>query len=186
VTYVEWSGAFYQRTVVPWRVIASDEDALLFADELAHGSISLDQATSISGALLYAFGLIQRAGIDSDRNAIDVSGDGPNNNGSSVPPVRNVVLREGIVINGLPIILDPTPVYGGSIADYYEDCIIGGPGAFIVAVTDVNQFSAAIRRKLVLEIAARDVNVTIEPVLDIFPSRPRIDCYLAETVRPPR
>ena len=127
VTYVEWSGAFYQRIVVPWRVIGSDEDALTFADELAHVSISLDQSTSISGGLIYALSLIQKAGIDSDHNAIDVSGDGPNNNGTSVPLVRDEILREGIVINGLPIILDPTPVYGGSLADYYEDCVIGGP-----------------------------------------------------------
>ena len=186
VTYVEWGGVFYQRTVVPWRVIGSDEDALVFADDLDHTSISLDQSTSISGGLLFALGLIQRAGIDSDRSTIDVSGDGPSNNGTSVPPVRDEILHQGIVINGLPIILDPTPVYGGSLADYYEDCVIGGPGSFILTVTDLSQFQSAIRRKLVLEIAAADARPPVQPVQDIFPSRPPIDCYLAETVRPPR
>jgi hypothetical protein len=186
VTYVEWSSAFYQQTVVPWRIIASDEDALVFADDLARAPISLDQSTSISGGLLYSLTVLERSGIDSDRSAIDVSGDGPNNNGAQVAPIREQVLRAGMVINGLPIILDPTPVYGGSLADYYEDCVIGGPGAFFITVTDVREFQSAIRRKLVLEIAAANPLPQAVPVQDTLASRPKMNCLLAETIRPPR
>ena len=36
---------------------------------------------------------------------------------------------------------------------YYRNCVIGGPGAFVVPVNDWSQFPEAIRRKLVLELA---------------------------------
>ena len=36
---------------------------------------------------------------------------------------------------------------------YYTDCVIGGPGAFMIPVNDWSQFPEAIRRKLVLELA---------------------------------
>jgi hypothetical protein len=44
------------------------------------------------------------------RRIIDISGDGPNNNGPSVTPVRDEALSKGIVINGLPIM---EPFQGG-------------------------------------------------------------------------
>ena len=36
---------------------------------------------------------------------------------------------------------------------YYTNCVIGGPGAFMIPVNDWSQFPEAIRRKLVLELA---------------------------------
>ena len=36
---------------------------------------------------------------------------------------------------------------------YYQACVIGGPGAFVIPVTEWDQFARAVRRKLVLEIA---------------------------------
>ena len=38
---------------------------------------------------------------------------------------------------------------------YYEDCVIGGPGAFVIPIRERDQFKEAIRTKLVLEIAGR-------------------------------
>ena len=35
---------------------------------------------------------------------------------------------------------------------YYETWVAGGPGAFVMKVTDASQFADAIRRKIVLEI----------------------------------
>jgi hypothetical protein len=185
VTYVEWSSAFYQHIVVPWRVIANDEDALSFADELARVPITLDSMTSISGALRYALGVFDSPQLVGDRRTINVSGDGPNNAGSSLLPIREQVLRQGITINGLPIILDPTAVYGGSLADYYQDCVIGGPGAFILTVTALDQFATATKRKLVLEIASASA-LSVVPVAEVVTARPKMDCVLAEQYRPGR
>ena len=36
---------------------------------------------------------------------------------------------------------------------YYTNCVIGGPGAFMIPVNDWAQFPEAVRRKLVLELA---------------------------------
>ena len=38
---------------------------------------------------------------------------------------------------------------------YYEDCVIGGPGAFVIPIRERDQFKEATRTKLVLEIAGR-------------------------------
>ncbi|MFO1183327.1 MAG: DUF1194 domain-containing protein [Bauldia sp.] len=164
VTYIEWSSPGYQRVVVPWRVIADRGDAEVFAADLAKAPMSLDFSTSISAALLYAEGLFRKSGLESTRRAIDVSGDGTNNGGRSLPPVRDQVLRQGIVINGLPILIDTKPVYsGGTLADYYEDCVIGGPGSFLIAIGDLSQFAEATRRKLVREITSRPETASAGP-----------------------
>jgi hypothetical protein len=187
VTYIEWSSPRYQRVVVPWRVIADEEDALVFADDLAKAPISLDFSTSISAVLLYAEGLFLHSGLASTRRAIDVSGDGTNNGGYSLPPVRDQVLRQGIVINGLPILIDSKPVYsGGTLADYYEDCVIGGPDSFLVAITDLSQFGGATKRKLVREItsgreiASVDQPPRLFPVVQTVLPRSQTDCVLEE------
>jgi hypothetical protein len=79
-----------------------------------------------------------------------VSGDGPNNRGRSVTQARDEAVAGGIGINGLPILaLDPT------LDQYYEDNVIGGPGAFVVAAKDYETFAEAILKKLITEIAGR-------------------------------
>ena len=100
--------------------------------------------------------LFEGNGFRGIRRVIDVSGDGTNNQGPLVTLVRDEVLAKGIVINGLPIMLkEPRP---GSIDlkdldIYYEDCVIGGPGAFVIPIREREKFKEAIRTKLVLDIA---------------------------------
>ena len=97
-------------------------------------------------------------GFRSTRQVIDVSGDGPNNMGMPVLEAREAVLARGITVNGLPIMLHADYFGGYSIPDldvYYEDCVIGGPGAFLITVASLERFAEAVRRKLVLEIAGR-------------------------------
>ncbi len=188
VTYVEWSGAFYQQTLVPWHVVGTPDEVKRFADALAAAPIASDNRTSISAGLQYAAGAFNTSGLDSERRTIDLSGDGPNNEGPTLPPVREYVLKQGININGLPLLLDPSPTMGPygrvSLSDYYEDCVIGGPGSFVIPVLDLKDFAPAIRRKLILEIAGLPpVSEGIIPVLDSLSDRPKIDCLLAESLR---
>ena len=90
---------------------------------------------------------------------IDVSGDGANNQGIAVEVARDAAVRRGITINGLPLLLKPSSFDGYfemvNLDDYYQDCVIGGTGAFIVPVRNVSEFVPAIRRKLMMEIAGR-------------------------------
>jgi hypothetical protein len=156
LAYVEWSGPFTQRVVAPWRVIDGPQAAAAFADEISLAPIRSGRGTSISGALTYAAEYLGSA-PPATRRVIDVSGDGPNNTGAPVTLARDRVLAEGVEINGLPIMLKaPDPTFSIIELDaYYEDCVIGGPAAFVIPVTDVAGFATAIRQKLILEIAGR-------------------------------
>ncbi|MFW8644830.1 DUF1194 domain-containing protein [Rhizobium beringeri] len=86
------------------------------------------------------------------RQVIDVSGDGPNNSGDPVTPARDKAVEAGMIINGLAIMLRPSDAPNG-LDKYYADCVIGGPGAFVLPVRKIEDFAIAVRRKLVLEIS---------------------------------
>ena len=125
-----------------------------FYDGLAGGG------TSISGALSFASRLLQMSGLKADRQVIDVSGDGVNNCGAPVAPIRDAVIAQGATINGLAI----SPLQGAADGNtdsfgqptlewYYKSRVIGGPRAFVITVGDRADIENAIQRKLVLEIA---------------------------------
>jgi hypothetical protein len=180
VTYFEWAGPGDQKIVVPWRLIDGPETAAAVAKEIAAAPYRRAAKTSISGALGFAKPLFDASGYRGIRRVIDVSGDGTNNSGERIVPVRDDVIASGMTINGLPIMLKrPTP---GSmdienLDVYYEDCVIGGPAAFVVPIHERNQFKAATRTKLVLEIAGR----TPQPrVIPAAASAPRISCTIGE------
>lgn len=157
VTYMEWAGIGHHWTVVGWSQIGSEEDALLFAQRLNSQPLVTAVRTSISGALAYALPQFESNGFTAPRQVIDISGDGPNNHGPLVTVARDAVLARGITINGLPIVNDRPNRFGfPTLPDldlYYENCVIGGPGAFIVVAEGFQAFPAAILRKLILEIA---------------------------------
>jgi hypothetical protein len=104
--------------------------------------------------------------------------------GPPVVPMREAVLARGITINGLPVTLHPGTMFGlpaGLLDIYYEDCVIGGPGAFFVSVQAPEQLAEAIRRKLVLEIAGREAEIVPAQTVQMAP---RIDCLIGEKTRP--
>jgi uncharacterized protein DUF1194 len=180
VTYVEWAGAADQRIVMPWRLIDGPASAQAVAAEIARAPVRRSFRTSISGALMFSAPLFEGNGFTGIRRVIDVSGDGTNNQGPIVTTARDEVLAKGITINGLPIMLkEPQPgsVDIKELDIYYEDCVIGGPGAFVVPLRERDKFKDAIRTKLVLEIAG----VTPEPrVMPASASAPRISCTIGE------
>jgi len=157
VTYVEWAGATTQVVVVPWTVIASRADAERVAAQLSAHPPASARRTSISGALEFGSDLFAESGFQGTKRVIDISGDGPNNQGAPVDITRDAVVKQGIIINGLPL-MTRGGGFGGpydvnNLDRYYSDCVIGGPGAFMIPVNDWTQFPEAIRRKLVLELA---------------------------------
>ena len=166
VMYMEWAGDFDPIPTIPWTIIDSKEAAHAFADRLEKEPIYGEQRTSISGALMAARDYIQKNNIASHRQVIDVSGDGANNAGLQVAPVRDIVVKDGIIINGLPIMLNkPKEFYDIDHLDrYYKDCVIGGIGAFIAPVFDLRHLPATIRKKLVLEIASIEIEPDMAPI----------------------
>ena len=180
VTYFEWAGASEQRVVVPWRIVDGPESAGSVASEIMAAPIRRAARTSISGALLFGMKLFDESGQRGIRRVIDVSGDGANNSGTLVTIARDEVVSQGITINGLPIMLK-RPSYSTMdielLDKYYEDCVIGGPAAFVIPVKDRDKFVEAIRTKLVLEIAS----LPPEPrVIRASAANPRVPCTVGE------
>ncbi|TPL90804.1 DUF1194 domain-containing protein [Mesorhizobium sp. B2-3-13] len=188
VTYVEWAGTGWQHVIVPWTVIASRADAERVVAQMSAQPLNSARRTSISGALEFGSDLFAESGYQGTKRVIDISGDGPNNQGAPVNLVRNGVVSQGIVINGLPLMTRGgfSGVYDVNDLDrYYSDCVIGGAGAFMIPVNDWTQFPEAIRRKLVLELAgpASPYWVAEEadyPPVELAQDKPAADCQVGE------
>jgi Protein of unknown function (DUF1194) len=175
ITYFEWAGLYDQKVILPWRLIDGPESAAAVTNEIKAAPYRRAPRTSIFGALQFAKPLFDRSGYGGLRRVIDVSGDGSNNMGPPVTIMRDEVLAAGITINGLPIMLNGAYGTGPStpyLDVYYEDCVIGGPGSFVIAIKEREQFKEATRTKLVQEIAGLPARPRIVPVQ----ARPRVYC----------
>jgi hypothetical protein len=179
VTYVEWGGTPVQ--LIPWTIIDSPAAADRFADALSRPPVRQRPFTSISNLIAFARGLLHDNGIAAPRQVIDVSGDGPNNFGAPAPVARNAAVAEGIVIDGLPIMLERQSAASAipDIDRYYEHCVIGGDGAFVISVKELGEFKAAILKKLVTEIAGLKLSAADAPRV-IAAAADSYNCFIGE------
>jgi hypothetical protein len=182
ITYFEWAASSDQKIIIPWRVIDGPESAGAVSDEILKTPIRRASRTSISGAIYFAMPLFEENQYKGLRRVIDISGDGPNNNGEPIVPARDEALSKGIVINGLPIMVKE-PSYSTMDIDnldwYYEDCVIGGPGSFVVPIKDREKFKEAIRTKLLQEVADKTPAPRVVPVAE---KEPRVSCTIGEQI----
>jgi hypothetical protein len=154
VVYVDFSSRQYNKIVVNWMVIKDRASAAAFATALRNAAPGYGRHTSISEAIELGEFLIQGNNYEGTKKVIDISGDGPNNWGRAVNEVRDEAVRKNITINGLPIVEDEGFGSYPNLDRYFENCVIGGPGAFVVTARGFRDFARAIRNKLILEIAA--------------------------------
>jgi hypothetical protein len=149
VTMTQWTGPTLHVQVVDWTLIGDAASAVAFAAAIDAAPRALfGGGTSISGAIDDAMILLAKSPFQAARRIVDISGDGSNNRGRAVTAARDAALRDGVAINGLPILtLEP------GLDSYYEANVIGGPGAFVVAAASYEDFAAAILNKLIAEIA---------------------------------
>jgi hypothetical protein len=188
VTYVEWAGSTTQHVVVPWTAIATRSDAERFVRQLSAQPPNSARRTSISGALEFGADLFAESGFRGMKRVIDISGDGPNNQGAAVTGSRDALVAQGITINGLPLMTNGGLSSAYDVEDldlYYQDCVIGGPGAFMIPVNDWSQFPEAVRRKLVLELAGHRSPVwareeAANPPVRLAQAGPGYDCMIGE------
>nr|WP_281169543.1 DUF1194 domain-containing protein [Elioraea tepidiphila] len=146
VTYVEWSGAAQQAQLVNWTLVNDAASANAFAAAIAGTSRAYSGLTAVGSAINYGAGLLGADnGFDGLRKVMDVSGDGERNDGADTATARNAAVAAGITINGLTI-------GGASLLNWYQNNVIGGPGAFAIGVNDFADFAAAIEQKLIREI----------------------------------
>ena len=157
--YTEWAGTHYQMVVIDWSVIDSAAAARRFAEKLAEAPRQSQSWTAVGAALAYAAQRFENSGYRSKRHVIDVSGDGRTNDGPPAELVRDRLVSQGIIINGLPVMMNRTnfgrpPDLG--LDKYYEDNVIGGPGSFVIVAGTFDDFGRAVRTKLIREISGVD------------------------------
>ncbi len=177
ISYFEWGGTIGKNSQMPWALIETSDDAARFAKLIKERPFASLRGTSLSAAIAYGSKLFDGNGYAGVRRVIDISGDGPNNYGAPVTPARDAATSLGIVVNGLAIMIRPSAAYG-PLDRYYADCVIGGPGAFVVSVQEPEDFAIAIRRKLILEVSGTQPPATIIPVAGDS------DCMIGEKLRP--
>jgi hypothetical protein len=158
--FIEWAGESDQTIVVDWTLVAGENDAHAVAKRIHDAPRAFMGRTSISAAINYAMVQFARSPFQADRRIIDVSGDGTNNAGQPVSLARDVAVAQGITINGLVILseipLPTNPIHTnppGGLTAYYENNVVGGPGAFVVEAQNFEAFGQSIVSKLIKEIA---------------------------------
>jgi Protein of unknown function (DUF1194) len=182
VTYVEWAGAHprFQSIGVPWTILETPQDIIAFADRLARAPVHSEVGTSVAEAIDFSMALLSSGHFLAARRVIDISGDGSNNQGRLVTEARDEAVARGVTINGLPIMLkQPGWREHATIDAYYRDCVIGGPGAFVIPVRERQQFLTETRAKIVREIANVSVSrLPAQPVL----GQSLTDCDTSESL----
>lgn len=161
LVFVEWASEWEQRVVIDWTVIAGEADARAVSDRVRMAERSYRGRTSISAAIDFSMTLLARSTFQANRQIIDISGDGTNNSGREVTAARDEAVAKGATINGLvilsevPLATNPTHTHPpGGLTAYYENNVIGGPGAFVLEAAGFETFGQLIISKLVKEIAA--------------------------------
>jgi Protein of unknown function (DUF1194) len=175
LTFVEWSSAEEQKTVVDWTIVHDGEDAAVIAGQILAAPRSFLARTAIGAAIDFSMDRLNAAPVIADRRVIDISGDGTSNAGRPVTEARDEALAKGVTINGLAIInTQASPGFTthtqppGGLPNYYKENVIGGTGAFLLVVDNFETFADAMTRKLVSEIAGlprNDFAATIPAVI---------------------
>jgi hypothetical protein len=160
VTYVEWGDFTSQAVVVPWRIVDGAASARAFADELLAVPRLAQGRNAIGSAIAVGHALIDGNAIDGLRKVIDVSADSAYSwGGVPLQDARRAALAAGIVINGLAILCRDAACGGRPVSMDVEGAfareIIGGPASFVLTADGRDRFAAAVRKKLILEIAGR-------------------------------
>ena len=158
VMMLDWAGYQDQRVMIDWTVIRDKASATAFAAKVKLLPRPSGLRTSISSALERSFEILNDSDreIVATRKVVDVSGDGPNNDGVSLQHIHDTTAKNGIVVNGLPIMDTQSDSYFPDLDKYYDACVVSGAGAFLIVVKSYKDFGSAMRRKLVREISFDD------------------------------
>jgi hypothetical protein len=155
--YTEWAGTHYQVVVIDWSVIDNAAEARRVAEKLSEAPPQSQSWTAVGAALAHAGQRFDGSGFTSKRRVIDISGDGRTNDGPPAEMMRDRLVAQGIVVNGLPVMMNRSN-FGRPpdllLDKYYEENVIGGPGSFMIVADNFDHFGRAVRTKLVREISS--------------------------------
>lgn len=159
----EWSGLNQHRLLVDWTRVSDARTLKLIATRLrgTFGSYT-DPSTGLGAAMVFGAGLLERR-ADCWQRTLDISGDGPANIGPAPGLIPEAALK-GITINGLVVVpasrANTTKNLRNvkTLFEYYQTEVIRGPGAFVEAAADFDDFERAMTRKLLRELAGLTVS----------------------------
>jgi hypothetical protein len=150
----------HQVEVVPWTVIATDEDAEAVARAIERripvnaseearrlGDEYIGRLTDLSRAIDHASALLEIAPFAAGRGVFNIVGNGPDNMGEPAAPARDRLLAAGASINGVVPAADP------AVLDYYRAEVAGGTGTFVLTTED-GDLAELMRRKFVMDLVA--------------------------------
>jgi len=158
VSMIDFSSQGIGKAVIDWQIIHDKNTATAFAETVRDLPRTPGRRTSVSSALEMGSLLIEASEKDivATRKVIDVSGDGPNNDGNPMMETHDRIVAQGIIVNGLPIMDDNANGYYPDLDRYYAGCVVGGRGAFVVVVRKYADYAAGMRHKLILEISQNE------------------------------
>ena len=84
--YFEWASSQRQRVLLPWTRVATLEDGEALSARLEAAPRPFDGATGLGPAIDFAVDLLASCPIAAAEQVVDVSGDGPHNDGSAGRP----------------------------------------------------------------------------------------------------
>jgi len=156
IAVMTWSSFNRTQVVVPWTVIAGDQDAagivaILRDYQASGGDVEHRPQTDIALALGAGMALLTAAPFQASKQILNVISDGIDNFGREAFVDRDEALAHGITINGL------VHAHGAAIPiveRFFERQVIGGPYAFVLSIPTPETFTAAMLRKMLLEIAS--------------------------------
>ena len=147
LTLIQWGSHARQKVVLPWTVMRDDAAVADFArrSRIAPREWFVT-STAIGSALRFTGEYFASAPL-CQRHVIDVSGDGPSNDGTLTWQMRDELVARGIVINGIAI--EDSVV---NVTAYYKANVIGGFGSFVLTTESYEDYPRAIKRKLINEV----------------------------------
>lgn len=145
---VQWSGSRHQRLALPWAATATPEDVAKVAAEIrAIRRPQLRTVTAIGEAVRFSLAQFPDAS-GCERKVIDISGDGAENEGMTLPRARAEAIAAGITINAIAIEVDDGDL---RLTDYFQSEVIT-PDGFVITAKGLPDYPRAIRVKLLREI----------------------------------
>jgi len=129
------------------QILATAGQVAAIADAIRTLERPWNTATAIGEAIHVSLSQFA-SGPQCQRQVIDVSGDGTENDGMTLPAARAEAEAAGVIVNGLAI-----EVGGGvsELTDYYRDHVIS-EGGFVLTAKGVQDFPRAIHEKLLREL----------------------------------
>ncbi len=144
---MQWTGTSRQEVVIGWTTMRDDADVLAFAnDVVSTPRVWRNFSTAIGEALVLSLPYFAQV-PECERYVIDISGDGPSNEGRAPRSVWPALQAAGVTVNALVI---EAGIPG--LTRYFESDVITGPGAFAVTANGFEEYPREIRRKLLREL----------------------------------